>query len=138
SRWCASRCFPCPRSGANASRSPPASSASRRPNRWKRSLDLLLADIEPGNEKLFEEARRILEPPLAGLPLPEHRTHLHVEVGIVLRGGPDGEDEVIGIAFGDLAGLRPAADDLRLLVDQRLQRPLQLVLDIGRALQDLV
>jgi hypothetical protein len=40
--------------------------------------------LQPIDEQLFEEARRILEPPLAGFSLPEHGAHLHVEVGIML------------------------------------------------------
>ena len=45
---------------------------------------------------------------------------------------------MVGIAFGDLAGLGPDADHLRLLVHQAFQRPLQLVLDMRRSLQNLV
>ncbi len=45
---------------------------------------------------------------------------------------------MVRIAFGDLAGLRPSADDLGLLIDELLQRTLQLVFDMRRALQHLV
>ena len=56
----------------------------------------------------------------------------------MLGRGPDGEDEMVGIAFGDLAGLDPGADDLSLFVHQRFQGPFQLVLDARRPLQHLI
>lgn len=93
---------------------------------------------QPADEELFQKPRRILEAPFARMFLPQHGTHLNVEIGVMLRRRPDGEDQVVGIAFDDLARLRPGADDLRLLVDQFLQRPLQLVLDMRSALQHLV
>lgn len=89
-----------------------------------------VANAEPIDEELFQIAGGILETPFARMLLPQHRTHLHVEIRIMLRRRPDGEDQVIGVAFGDLAGLGPGADDLRFLVDKALQRPAQLILDM--------
>src|SRR5690606_33869972 len=96
------------------------------------------ADLQPLHEHVFEEAGGILEAPLAGASLTEHRADLNVEIGIMLRRRPDREDQVIGIAAADLAGLDPGADDLRLLVHQSLQGTVQLIGNVRRTLQHLI
>ena len=50
-------------------------------------------------------------------PTAHHGLHLGFEIGVVLGGGPDGEDQMVGVdrvqpAFGD-----PARDDGGLLVE---------------------
>src|SRR5690606_38046538 len=93
---------------------------------------------QPVDEELLEIARRVLEATFAAAIRPEHRTHLYVEVRIVLGGGPDREDQMVGVGAREAAGLHPALDHPCLLVHQRLQLALQHRHDARRALQDLV
>ena len=52
-----------------------------------------------GQKQPLQKPRGILETALATAVFAQHRTHLHVEIGIMLGGRPDGEDEVVGIAL---------------------------------------
>src|SRR5262245_18782618 len=106
---------------------------------WKTpGSELSLLHGKSAEEQLLEKTRRILEAARSRMLLPQHVSNQDVVVGIVLRRRPNRKDQVIRIAFGNLAGLGPGADHLRLLVDEALQGTLELILDMRRALQHLV
>ena len=53
--------------------------------------------ISPCMNSCLEEPRGVLEAALAAAVLAEHGADLDVEIGVVLGGRPDREDQVVGV-----------------------------------------
>src|ERR1700710_131057 len=77
-----------------------------------RLLDGIIAvRHQPIDEQHLEITCRVFEAARARPVRAEHRPHLDIEVGIVLRCRPDREDQMVWVALGDFPSLAPGADD---------------------------
>ena len=68
----------------------------------------------------------------------EDGADLDVEIGVMLRGSPNHEDEVVGVNRCEAAFRHPLADDACLVVNQHFQRCRQERFDRGGTMQDFV
>ena len=68
----------------------------------------------------------------------QHRTHLRLEIGVGLRGGPDGKKQMARIDAVHLSTRYPILDHLRLFIDERFQFTAQIGTDLRRAVQHFV
>lgn len=71
--------------------------------------------------KYLKERGGVTEPAVASLLRSENRADLNVEIGVMLRGGPDGKDQVPRIKIGDLSVANPVFHGGRFLVHQGFQ-----------------
>ena len=65
-------------------------------------------------------------------------TYLHAEIGVMLRGRPDREQQVPRVAGGEAPFINPALEDGGLFIDKLFQFALQEVADMRCAGQHFI